>query len=107
MLTLVDVHDLVLTDLNDVAIVKHASAHAFATQIDAVGAVQIFESCGLSGGDDLRVMTADVLAVDLQIVVGRAAHDEATEFQFALGHRLSADSENHSSETHAMRRRRF
>jgi hypothetical protein len=46
-------------------------------------------------------MAADVLAVDLQIVVGRAADDEASRRQLTLGDRLAVEADQDAAQHHA------
>jgi hypothetical protein len=64
----------VLADGHHVAIAQRMAPHTFALHHDAVGAVEVFDDRdAIAAGHDLAVVTADELAVDLQIVVGRTA----------------------------------
>jgi hypothetical protein len=61
----VDIHDFVLTDLNNIAVVQVVAPHAFGLHVYAVGAVEIFDETGIGLSDYLAVMPADEFAVDL------------------------------------------
>jgi hypothetical protein len=80
----VDVHDFVLTHLHHIAIVQVMAPHAPGLNVDAIGAVQVFDQAGIHLRHDLAVMTADEFTVDLQIVVRRSSDHQATWAQFAL-----------------------
>ena len=96
--TFIEVHDFVLPDLHHVAVIEDATAHTLGAHVDTVRAVEIFQYAGLFGGNDLGVVAADVLAVDLQIVVGRAADDLAARHEVQLTHGLALGRQHHLGE---------
>ena len=78
------VREFVHAELDHVARLQLVAAHALAVQEDAVGAVQVLDAAAVDGRDDLRVVAAHELAVDLQVVVGRAADRRSGPARAAL-----------------------
>src|SRR5207248_1107203 len=74
--TLVHVDQFMLADQDDIAVVQVMAAHASGLHVDPVGAVQVLDVARMGRGDHLAVMTADEAAVDLHVIVGRAADDD-------------------------------
>src|SRR5438046_1748987 len=73
---LVHVDQFMLADQDDIAVVQVMAAHASGLHVDPVGAVQVLDVARMGRGDHLAVMTADEAAVDLHVIVGRAADDD-------------------------------
>src|SRR5487761_2061088 len=86
---LVEVHDFMLADGDDVAVVQIMAPNALRMHIDAVRAVQILDHATIGLREDLAVVPADELAVDLQVVVRGAACDGPARPQFPLHRRLA------------------
>src|ERR1700722_1448753 len=80
----VDVHQFVLADDHDVAVIEVVAPHALALHENTVGAVEILDQAAIGTRDDLAVVPAHEAAVDLQIVVAGAAHDDAAHRQRQL-----------------------
>ena len=95
---LIHVDELVLADNDDVAIVEIVAAHALGLHVDAVRAVEIFDHARVGGRDDLTVMAADKPAVDLQIVVRRAADDDPSNMSGDLMHRAAIGRDQHAAD---------
>ena len=70
--------------LQNITIIQNPATNPFAVMRNAVGAVQVFNDAAVLGTDDLSVMTADVVAVDLQVIFRSAANKEATLLQFEI-----------------------
>jgi hypothetical protein len=85
----IDVDQLVLADEHHVAVVQVMAAHAVGFHEDAVGAVQILDDARVLRRDDLAVVATDEAAVDVQVVVGRAADDHPALTQRDLLHRAT------------------
>src|SRR5690606_27620120 len=73
----VAVDELVLADLNHVAVPQDVMLDAARADVQPVRAVQVLDDALMKVRRHLRVMPRDELAADLQIVVRRAADDEA------------------------------
>ena len=69
------------------------AAHALGLHVDAVRAVEILDEAGIDLGDDLTVVPADELAVDLQIVILSSADHDSSRPQLALEYGLAAAGE--------------
>ena len=108
--TLVEIHDLVLAENDDVAVVQVMAADALRLHVDAVRAVQVLEHATLESRRDLAVVPADELALDLHVVVDRAADDQAPDAQRPFLDVLAAvrddDAREHLVARHRARRGR-
>jgi len=69
--------EFVRAEVDHVPVDQPVPPHALALQVDAVGAVEVLDHADRGADDDLRVMAAHELAVDLQVVVRRAANEDA------------------------------
>src|SRR5450755_4442568 len=95
---LVHIYELVFADDDDIAVVQVLTAHALGFHVNAVRAVQIFDDAGLRADDKLTVMPAHKTAVDLQVVIVRAAHNHASDAQRQLAYRAALRRYQHASE---------
>ena len=71
----VAINELVLAELDDVAVGQHVLLDALRANEHAVRAVQVLDDRLRLVGNDLCVMPGDEAALDLHVVVGRAADD--------------------------------
>src|ERR1019366_2173282 len=78
----VDVHDLVLTDVHDVAVVQIVTVHPPVLHINSVRAVEIFDDTVIAAAHDLAMVPADEHAVDLYVIIRRPSDHHAAWFQF-------------------------
>ena len=81
------IEQLVDADLDHVALCKLRAPDAPAAHEDAVGAVQVLDRAAVARRDDLGVMPAHELAVDLQVVVrGAPDHEPSRREQRLADH---------------------
>src|SRR5580698_3785303 len=87
-----------LADHDHVAIVQIVPAHALGLHVNAVRAVEILDEAGIDLSDDLTVVPADELAVDLQIVILSSADHDSSRPKLALEQGLAAAGEQNPAD---------
>src|SRR5205823_1602075 len=84
----VAIQQLVLAELNDVAVRERVVLDPFGAYEHAVRAVQIFDDGLRALRDDLSVVSRDELAADLHVVFGGTPDDRAPQRQHELAYEL-------------------